>query len=163
MEVKVVRQIGFGLVGLVALAVAWYLFSPLLFDRQVDEDLAVISGDQVIGAGEFLGVDQWHQGSGQANLVRLESGDIEIRFEDFEVTNGPDLEVWLSSHEYPRTNADVTDGTWIDLGRLKGNVGNQAYILPADADLSQVQSVTIWCEQFGVLFASAPLTGANEG
>lgn len=155
-----VQRILIGAVGLGILIVLWYLFSPLLIDRKVDEQLSQIQGDQVIGSGVFDGVDRLHQGSGNVSLVRLESGEIELRFEDFDVTNGPDLEVWLSDHEYPRTNGDVSNGTWLDLGRLKGNVGNQAYILPADADLSQIKSVTIWCEQFGVLFASASLVGA---
>ena len=144
-------------IAILGLGVAWYLFSPLLFDREVSEELAMVGGDQILGSGAFEGVDQWHQGAGLAELVRLESGEIEIRFTAFDVTNGPDLEVWLSDHPLPRENSHVTDGAWIDLGRLKGNVGDQAYILPADADLSGVKSVTIWCEQFGVLFASAPL------
>ena len=151
------KRVLIGLIGLIALGVAWYLFSPLLFDREVNEQLAQVQGDQILGSGTFEGADRVHQGSGKASLVRLETGEIELRFEDFDVTNGPDLEVWLSDHAYPRTSGDVSNGTWLDLGRLKGNVGNQAYILPADADLSQIKSVTIWCEQFGVLFASAPL------
>ncbi len=139
-----------------------YLFGPLFYDRVVDEEVTLVASDEVIGTGTFSGVDEWHQGQGTATLVRLESGDIEIRFEGFEVTNGPDLEVWLSNHEFPRENGDVSGGEWIDLGRLKGNVGSQAYILPADADLELVKSVTIWCEQFGVLFASASLVGAGD-
>lgn len=156
------RRILFLVIPLILIIAAGvYFVRPILFDDVVDEDVAAVAGDQIIGTGTFTGVDDWHEGQGTATLVRLESGEIEIRFEDFEVTNGPDLEVWLSNHEFPRENADVSGGEWIDLGRLKGNVGNQAYILPADANLDLAKSVTIWCEQFGVLFASASLVGAD--
>ena len=154
--------IGGPLVLVIGLVVAWYLFSPLLFDDVVDEQLVEVGAEQILSTGSFSGVDAWHQGSGTARLVQLATGDIEIQFENFSVTNGPDLEVWLSNHEFPRENGDVSGGEWIDLGRLSGNVGNQAYTLPADADLSKVKSVTIWCEQFGVLFASAPLAPAAD-
>ena len=141
-----------------AFGFAWYALSPLLYDNEVSEELVSISDDQILGEGDLQGVDRFHQGAGQVQLVRLSDGQIEIRFTNFNVTNGPDLEVWLSSHPQPMEESHVTDNTWLDLGRLKGNVGDQAYILPADADLTEINSVTIWCEQFGVLFASAPLT-----
>jgi len=144
------------------LGVGWYLFSPLLIDSKVNEVLAQVEGDQVLNMGQFEGVDRLHQGSGTASLVRLDTGALELRFEDFSVTNGPALKVWLSEHEYPRTNADATSVGWISLGDLKGNVGNQAYEIPADLDLSIYKSVAIWCQPFGVLFASAPL-GDIEG
>ena len=51
----------------------------------------------------------------------------------------------------------MTDAEWINLGDLKGNIGDQSYIIPADVDLDMYKSVVIWCQPFGVLFASAPL------
>jgi hypothetical protein len=45
----------------------------------------------------------------------------------------------------------------VSLGRLKGNQGNQNYPIPADLDLANVGSVTIWCRQFSVNFTTAPL------
>jgi len=46
----------------------------------------------------------------------------------------------------------------IELGRLKADRGNQNYEVPAGTDLSNVASVVIWCRQFSVLFATAPLS-----
>ncbi len=52
---------------------------------------------------------------------------------------------------------------FIDLGSIKGNVGNQNYEVPADTDLGKYRAVTIWCRRFGVNFATAPLTGSFSG
>ena len=80
-----------------------------------------------------------------------------LRFEDFRVTNGPDLTVVLSSHPDPQTSDEVAEGK-IQLGELKGNVGNQNYVLDASVDLDDVNSAIIYCRAFGVIFAVAPLT-----
>ena len=53
-------------------------------------------------------------------------------------------------------NAALGDGA-LDLGPLKGNVGNQNYVVPAGTDLSRYRSVVIWCRRFAVPFGAAPL------
>jgi hypothetical protein len=45
----------------------------------------------------------------------------------------------------------------LNLGRLKGNQGNQNYELPADFDPSTYRSISVWCQRFSVNFATAPL------
>jgi hypothetical protein len=52
------------------------------------------------------------------------------------------------------------DGRWVELGRLKGNRGDQAYAIPADVDLTGLGSVSIWCKRFAVSFGAAPLQPA---
>ena len=49
------------------------------------------------------------------------------------------------------------DDAYVDLGGLKGNIGDQNYEIPADVDLSQYQSVVIWCDRFNVAFGAADL------
>ena len=142
------------IVGAPAGAFLWYAFSPLLFDEVVVETLTEA---QVVATGSFRDADRAHQGSGIATLVALPGGGHEIQLSEFEVTNGPDLEVWLSAHPDPAASSDVADNAWVALGQLKGNIGDQAYAIPADVDVSTFQSVVIWCEQFGVLFSPAAL------
>lgn len=143
------------IVGAPAGAFLWYAFSPLLFDEVVVEQLTEA---QIIANGTFRDADRAHQGRGVATLVALPGGGHEIQLSDFQVTNGPDLEVWLSAHPDPSSSSDVSDNQWVALGQLKGNVGDQAYSVPADVDVSSFQSVVIWCEQFGVLFSPAALS-----
>ena len=110
----------------------------------------------VVTSGSFVGADQFHQGEGSATIYQLEDGSHVLRFEDFEVTNGPDLHVYLSpldENGVPQIDAPGS----VDLGQLKGNVGNQNYDIPADVDLTQAYGIVIWCQPFRVTFATAAL------
>jgi len=64
-------------------------------------------------------------------------------------TNGPDLYVYLST--------DKAASDFVNLGRLKGNMGNQNYEIPQGTDLDKYDTVLIWCKAFSVLFGSAEL------
>ena len=111
----------------------------------------------VVAAGRFVDADAIHKGSGRATLYALPDGRHVIRFEDFRTTNGPALVVYLAKHPSPASAADVLDAGFVDLGKLKGNVGNQNYEIPAGTDVSEYGSVVIWCELFDVLFSPAAL------
>ena len=112
-------------------------------------------GPQVLARGEFHG--QSHEGSGTALLVRLPDGRMVVRLEDLNVENGPDLRVYLSAAAADAPEAEFIED-FVDLGALKGNIGNQNYEVPAETDLGRYHSVTIWCREFSVGFAAAPLT-----
>src|SRR3989442_185709 len=111
----------------------------------------------LLAMGQWQGADSFHQAEGTALLVRLPDGRRFVRFEDFRVTNGPDLYVYLSGHPSPRTSAQLHEGAAFEIVRLKGNIGNQNYELPSDLDMSNVKSVAIFCKRFSVLFGSAQL------
>lgn len=112
---------------------------------------------QAIARGEFVDADLIHKGSGQATLYKLPDDRHVVRFEDFRTTNGPALVVYLAEHPSPTEASHVTDSGYIRLGKLKGNVGNQNYTIPAGTNIGDYNSVVIWCELFGVLFSPAAL------
>ena len=143
------------IVGVGVGAVGWYLAGPLFIDNVVSEQLAQAT---VQASGTFVDADRAHKGSGHVAVVTRADGITELQFTMFEVTNGPDLEVWLSAHPNPTSSNDVKGAEWISLGQLKGNIGDQAYSVPPGTDLAAYPSVVIWCEQFGVLFSPAVLT-----
>ncbi len=111
----------------------------------------------LLARGTFVDADAIHKGSGTALLYGLPDGRHVVRFEDFRTTNGPALVVYLTQHENPQSAADVTDHGFMNIGKLKGNVGNQNYEIPANIDITPYRSVVIWCELFGVLFSPAAL------
>ena len=111
-----------------------------------------------VARGQFVDADAIHKGSGRVTLYQLQDDSHLIRFEDFRTTNGPALVVYLAKHPSPMRAADVTDGGYISLGKLKGNVGNQNYVVPEDIDVLEYNSVVIWCELFSVLFSPANLS-----
>ncbi len=109
----------------------------------------------VLAQGQFRGGERDYVAVGTATLYQLPDGSRIVRFENFEASNGPDLRVMLVANPNPTGSADK--GDFVDLGVLKGNIGNQNYDIPADVDLTQYQSVIIYCRSFSALFGSATL------
>lgn len=106
----------------------------------------------LLAQGTFRGTDDFHKGSGSATAYAFADGSTVLRFEDFSVTNGPALSVFLTK------NADGTKGEGAyDLGKLKGNKGNQNYDIPSDVDMNEYKGVLIYCVPFKVPFAVATL------
>ena len=126
-------------------------------DRSASETMPA-DAPQVVAEGQFIDADAIHKGSGQATLYAIPGGQHVVRFEDFRTTNGPALVVYLAKHPAPTEASHVTDGGYLKLGKLKGNVGNQNYAVPAGTNITEYNSVVIWCELFGVLFSPAALT-----
>jgi len=145
------------IVGFVLGAGFWYLASPLWVDRQVAEGLPPELVTREIAKGTFRDTDAVHQGSGKVTLFETAGGLLILRFTDFSVTNGPDLKVYLVKAADIRSSADVTASEWTSLGPLKGNIGDQNYVLPETAAAGAYRSVVVWCEQFSVLFSAADL------
>ena len=131
--------------------------SPLWIDQVVSESLPSELQVSEVASGSFRDADSSHKGSGNVQVLRTEGGAGLVRLTEFQVTNGPDLEVWLVANPDPQTSQDVKTSEWVSLGQLKGNIGDQTYNVPVDVDLSDYGSVVIWCEQFGVLFSPASL------
>jgi hypothetical protein len=106
----------------------------------------------VIGAGAFKGADEFHFGEGMASIIETKPGVYVLRFEEFSVRNGPDLYVYLSPDP-----SGYVDGSF-EVGTLKATDGAFGYPLPDGIDPTEFESAVIWCKQFAVLFAVAPLT-----
>ena len=112
-----------------------------------------------LASGKFRDGDSFHKGSGDVNLYRLPNGDVVLRFEDLDVTNGPDLHVLVSTHPDPKTKGELRDAGYSTLGQLKGNRGDQNYEVPSGIDPDSIGSVIIYCMPFHVIFSVAPLSG----
>jgi hypothetical protein len=218
-ETIMLRRRLFLLAGLVIILVpvvglGWWLLSPLILDKSVDEDFpfalnavvppdmtraevnetmattaqanqevnesvpdpmmiremgsqatsggtpeAVMSQPAVVQLkrGNFRDADRVHQGSGQVAIYQGPDGSHLLRLEDFQVTNGPDLHVLLSSHPNPESRDQINASGYVDLGSLKGNIGNQNYPIPEDVDVANQKSVIIYCKPFHVIFSIASL------
>ena len=163
----------------VGLPLGWYLGSPLFLSTTVDEpppvavaapteapastqpsqpaagaasDAASPSATPAVQSsvaaertGSFIGADEFHFAEGTARLIETAPGTFTVRLEDFAVRNGPDLFVYLSP------SPDGYAQGAVEIGRLKADRGNQNY------EVAGAASVVIWCREFAVLFATAPL------
>ena len=108
-------------------------------------------------SGMFRDADSFHKGSGLATIYRGPDGSLLLRLDDFKVTNGPDLHVVMTSHPDPKNRTELMSETYVDLGKLKGNIGNQNYPIPGNVDVTVQRSVVIYCLPFHVVFSVATL------
>jgi hypothetical protein len=106
--------------------------------------------------GEFHGADDFHFGRGKALLIETAPGQYVLRFEEFSVRNGPDLYVYLS------TDSEGYGEDPLELGTLKATDGAFNYDVPSGTDVARFKGAVVWCKQFSVLFATAPLLPAED-
>jgi len=98
-----------------------------------------------------------HETKGTATIYRRSDGSRMLRLTNFETSNGPDVRVYLVAAPDVNDDATVKKAGFVELGKLKGNKGDQNYDVPASVDLAKYKAVTIWCARFNVNFGSAPL------
>lgn len=138
--------------------VAWYAFRPerLFINQTVNEQFPTASAaSNKVASGQFHSAA--HETKGLATVFQLGDGKKTLRLTDFATSNGPDVHVYLVAADDAKDNDTVTKAGFIDIGTLKGNIGDQNYDLPANTDLAKYRAVTIWCKRFGVNFGTAPL------
>jgi len=152
--------------GAVLVIAGWAIFRPelLFINTRVNEPLPTgntsmasdaAHSDTILRRGNFQSVA--HDTKGQASVHELAGGKRVLRFTEFETSNGPDLRVFLVAADVATDNETVTRAGHIELGQLKGNIGDQNYELPSSVDLGKYRAVTIWCNRFSVNFGSAAL------
>ena len=107
----------------------------------------------LLGAGQFVGL-AGHEGTGDAGIFQNPDGSLVLRFENFDIQNGPDLEVYLVPGS---DQTSLAEGS-IHLGALKGNIGDQNYELPSGIELAPgAYTALVWCEAFSVEFVGATI------
>jgi hypothetical protein len=150
--------------GIVAVFLAWYAFRPerLVVNRQVNEAMPNAQGNSVpqpLVSGQFYSI--LHPTSGTATIYQTGDGVRILRFTSFSTSNGPDVHVYLVAADDARDIATVQHAGFMDLGVIKGNVGDQNYTLGGDVDLAKYRAVSIWCKRFSVNFGAAALRPAQ--
>lgn len=140
-----------------AVAVATFLlvggYLGLASIRDVEVNEAIATGP-ALAEGTFTGLA--HPTEGVARIVESGAGRV-LTLADFETDPGPDLFVYVAPG---RASGEDVDG-FTRLARLKGNIGNQQYALPADLDVAGGATVVIWCRAFSVSFGAAQLAAAG--
>jgi hypothetical protein len=146
---------------IVVLFVVWFVFRPerLIVNRRVQEKLPAAGGNssdlEALESGSFHSI--LHPTQGTVTVYRAGDGSRILRFTNFSTSNGPDVHVYMVAVNDSNDAATVLHAGFIDLGSIKGNVGDQNYALGPDVDLSKYRSVSVWCKRFSVNFGAAPL------
>lgn len=144
------------LVAVPVLVGGWALFRPelALVNKSVNESAPVAASTKVLGTGTFASYA--HETTGMASLLMAGSKQV-LRLSNFKTSNGPDVRVLLVKG----SDAKAFGDDYLDLGTIKGNIGDQNYELPAGVDLAEYGSVSIWCKRFNVTFGGATFSAAE--
>ena len=107
--------------------------------------------------GKFHG--KVHATEGRATVYQQADGKLLLRLTNFKTSNGPDVHVILVAAKDASDDANFLKSNTerVELGKLKGNEGDQNYEIPAGTDLSKFTAVSIYCERFNANFGAAPL------
>ena len=138
------------------LAIGWALFRPeLLFvNQKVNETAPNAATTTVLKSGSFASYA--HETEGKAELL-MEGNRRILRLSGFKTSNGPDVHVLLVKNNDPKMLENS-----VDLGSIKGNLGDQNYEIPASVSTDEIRAATIWCKRFNVSFGGAPLEMSNK-
>jgi hypothetical protein len=158
-------------IGFTVFVLLYFEPQALFIDKKVDEALPTASapaqpatgaavpapapGPKTLASGSFASFE--HETRGLASVVDLGGGRRILRFEDFSTSNGPDVRVYLSAAP-ASSDGDRFDDRYVELGELKGNIGNQNYTIPSSVNLDRYPAAVVWCKRFSVAFGAAPLT-----
>ncbi|MGH7520029.1 MAG: DM13 domain-containing protein [Gemmatimonadales bacterium] len=102
-----------------------------------------------------------HETEGLATIYRLDDGRRVLRLTEFATSNGPDVRVYLVAAGDVQDEDAAKRAGFVDLGALKGNIGDQNYDVPEGLDLTTYRAVSVWCRRFSVNFGAAPLADAG--
>jgi hypothetical protein len=97
-----------------------------------------------MNSGNLSGTDAEHPASG---TIKIEGNNVLL--ENVNITEAPDGRVILTK--------DLNESTGVSLGNLKGFTGSHQYPIPEGAEISDFNSVVIWCDQFKVPIGKAAL------
>ena len=146
-------------IGLPILIVAWLAFRPekLWINQRVNEPAPFASRSEAppVLVGRLEG--KAHPTSGSATIYEGPGGKRFLRLTDFTTSNGPDVHVVLARAEDPALEQKIVKGNldYVELGKLKGNQGDQNYDVPVAVDLQKYNAVVIYCVRFNAVFGVA--------
>jgi hypothetical protein len=116
----------------------------------------VLAQGEIVATGTFHGAA--HPTSGRATIYSS-GGKETLRMTHFKTSNGPDVHVVLIAATDAQYSENFFDKNIqrVELGKLKGNEGDQDYNIPAGTDLSKFKAVSIYCVRYNANFGTAPL------
>ncbi len=126
-------------------------------EKMQDDKMTHESMAKTLFTGKFHG--KVHATSGRATVYQEADGKLVLRLTNFKTSNGPDVHVILVATKDAGDDANFLKNNTerVELGKLKGNEGDQNYEIPAGTDLAKFRTVSVYCERFNANFGAALL------
>lgn len=139
-----------------AVAMAQAATSPDIVIPTEQQGMPIMLNPSVVAGGTFTEIDVVRTATGTATIYQLPDNARVLRLENFKVTNGPGLHLYMTRNPRPVESKDI-GVDYIDLGPLQANVGNQNYTVPTEVDLSGYRGLVIYSAPFNMIFSIAEL------
>ncbi len=166
MERKRIIGISIAAAAVVAIIAAVFVIPLFLPEKttQLDEGLPPGMTDQMVAENALGGVlrgEDGHRASGSVQLLDVD-GAWYLRFEDLEMTAGPDIYLYLiesegSSRDKINNGERIPVVTEEDRTARINERGTFNVLLPDLIDPTEFGGISVWCDRFGVPFATSPL------
>jgi hypothetical protein len=139
-----------------AVAMAQAATNPDIVIPTEQQGMPPMTNPNVIAGGTFIETDLVHSATGTVTIYQLADNSRLLRLENFKVTNGPNLHLYMTRNPKPEASEDI-GVDYIDLGPLQANVGNQNYPVPTEVDLSSYRGLVIYSQPYNMIFTTAEL------
>ncbi len=142
-----------------ALAMVTAALAPRLLVPTDQQAMPELNAPVTIGSGTFQQINAIQYGQGTANIFQDATNALTMRFDGFSMLNGPDLHVYLTAADAPKTSAEMSANgiDKLDVGALQSSYGGQNYPVTDVTDLTQYHSVVIYSPSLDLIYTYAPL------
>jgi hypothetical protein len=122
-----------------------------------EQPTPVLADAQAIYSAAFANLDELRQAAGSVVIYRSADGSLLLRFDNFSVTNAPQLTVYLTGSTQPLVPADLNSNgvSGFPVGLVKGTKGNQQFNIPKELNLAKYKSVVIFSDALQLIYAFA--------
>ncbi|MDQ7027022.1 MAG: DM13 domain-containing protein [Anaerolineae bacterium] len=129
-------------------------------DRLAAESATVFEappGSQAIETGEFASIDSVRWAEGELTIYQNPNGTRLLHLaEDFRSARAPEIHIILTRNPDPMDERGV-GVDYIDIGILRGNVGQQSYTIPPSVDFNRYPMLVLYAPQYDAILATATL------
>jgi hypothetical protein len=113
-------------------------------------------GSILVSTGEFIAVDTIRGASGKITIYTQPDQKRILRIEEFSSTRAEDIHVIFTRNPDPLDERGV-GVDYIDLGTLKGSVGNQTYAVPDGVNFSVYPILALYSVKHDLIISTATL------
>jgi hypothetical protein len=129
-------------------------------DRQAAEantPFEAPAGSRLVTIGTFVAVDGIRTASGSLSIYENADGTRLLHLgEDFRSSFAPEIHLILTRNPDPADERGV-GVDYIDIGVLRGNVGQQNYTIPQSVDFDRYPVLVLYAPQYNGILATATL------
>jgi hypothetical protein len=116
------------------------------------------SGSQIIVTGQFASIDSVRQASGNLTIYQNPDGTRLLHIEEnFRISRAPEMHLILTRNPDPMAESTGVGVDYIDIGVLRGNVGQQNYTIPPSVDFNRYPVLAIYSSQYDAVLGTATL------